>query len=124
MASSSSSVTRVCRVAIRTAPGARLPPRLRLTWHSAEHYARRFHVRNDTSWMRSGMRRISARDTGRCSTSCKWKSSEVEKWKSKWKSGLAAAFLLLLVGGQAGAQDTLPKVTLEDDKGVDVLGAF
>ena len=37
---------------------------------------------------------------------------------------MASALLLLLVAGQAGAQDALPKVTLEDDKGVDVLGAF
>jgi hypothetical protein len=37
----------------------------------------------------------------------------------------AAAFVLLLVvAGQAGAQDVAPKVTLQDDEGVDVLGAF
>ena len=45
----------------------------------------------------------------------------MEKWKSKWASGFV---LLLLVAGQAGAQDVLPKVTVEDDTGVDVLGAF
>jgi hypothetical protein len=50
----------------------------------------------------------------------------VDKWKSKWASRGARAFLLLLlVTGQAGAQDLAPRATtLEDGKGVDVLSAF
>ena len=41
-----------------------------------------------------------------------------------WKSSVAGALLLLLSAGHLHAQDTAPTVTIRNDDGVDVFGAF
>jgi hypothetical protein len=48
----------------------------------------------------------------------------VEKWKSKWVSTFVLLATIAPLSAAVSAQSVTPSVTLEDDKGVDVLGAF